>query len=172
MGTLINVNATSVFAQTTSTNGGRTTTTQISATTTSIDIVQFGAGGVSNSEALNVILERAFAKLQEVVTQARTELGLPEDAVVDTSPEATADRILEFALSQFDAYHENHPELSEDEARQQFADFIGGAIEQGIQEASDILTALSALTPEVDSLIETIRSIIQEGLAAFAQGEE
>ena len=62
-------------------------------------------------------------------------------------------------------------ELSEDEARAQFAEFIGGAINQGIQEASAILTALNALNPDVESMIETISSIINERLAAFAQGD-
>lgn len=171
MGTLINFNATSVFTQSTSTSGGTSTTTQVSATTASLDIVQFGSGALSNAESMNIVLERAMEKLRAVVGEARAELGIPEDALLDTSPEATAERILEFALSSFDLYYDNHPELGEDEARQQFADFIGGAIMQGIQEASDILISLEALTPGVDSMIETITGIIEGGLAAFAAGK-
>ncbi len=135
------------------------------------DIVQFGGKGLSNDESMQIIFERAMDKLRGVVDAARAELGIPEGATIDTSPEATAGRIVDFALGNFGHFYDNHPELGEDEARAQFAEFIGGAINQGIQEASGILAALNALNPDVESMIETISSIINERLAAFAQGD-
>ena len=135
------------------------------------DIVQFGGQGLSNDESMQIIFERAMDKLRGVVDAARAELGVPEGATLDTSPEATAGRIVDFALGNFGHFYDNHPELSEEEARVQFADFIGGAINQGIQEASGILAALNALNPDVESMIETISGIINERLAAFAQGD-
>lgn len=134
------------------------------------DSVLFGGQGVSNDQSMNIVLERAMEKLRAVVGDARAELGIPEGAVIDTSPEATAERILEFALGNFDRYHENHEELGDDEARQEFADFIGAAIHQGISEASDILSALDALNPDNESMIGTISGIVDERLAAFAAG--
>ena len=135
------------------------------------DVVQFGGQGLSNAESMQIVFDRAMDKLRGVVDAARAELGIPEGATLDTSPEATAGRIVEFALGNFGHFYDNHPELSEDEARVQFAEFIGGAIHQGIQEASDILTALNALNPDVESMIETISGIIDERLAAFARGD-
>ena len=132
------------------------------------DTVQFGANGaVSNGQAMQVVLERAFEQLRAVVTEARDQLGIPEGTVLDTSPEATAHRIADFALGAFDRWHENHGELGEEEAREQFAAFIGGAISQGIEEARGILTALKALTPEVNTNIDTTYSIIQDRLNDF-----
>ncbi len=117
---------------------------------------------------MNMVLERTFEKLRAVVSEARRELGIPEGAVLDTSPEATANRIADFALGAFDRWYEDHAELGEDDARQQFTAFIGGAISQGIEEARGILTALNALTPEVNADIDTTYGIIQERLNDFA----
>ena len=130
--------------------------------------MHFGAQPPSAAEAINIVVERAMERLRQVVSDARAELGIPEDATLDTSPEATAQRIVDFALGFFDQYVENHPELSGDDARQEFSIFIGAAIQQGIQEAQGILGALDALNPEVESLIGAIESIVQERLDAFA----
>ncbi len=132
------------------------------------DSVHFGARPPSAAEASGIIVERAMERLRQVVNDARAELGIPEGAMLDTSPEATAQRIVDFALGFFDQYFENHRELSEDDAREEFATFIGAAIQQGIQEAQDILGVLNAFNPDVESLIGTIESIVQERLDAFA----
>ena len=134
------------------------------------DIVQFGAKPVSNDQAMNVVLERAMARLRAVVGDARAELGIPEGTIIDTSAEATAGRIVDFALGAFSAWSKNHPDIGEDEAREQFAQFIGGAISQGIQEARGILGALQALSPDVDNNINSIAEIISQRLGDFVAG--
>lgn len=123
---------------------------------------------VSAEQAMNMVYERSLAKLQSVVAEARAELGIPDDAVLDTSPEATAARIVDFALGLFDRWLANHPEYGEDEGRRAFSDFIGNAIGQGIEEARGILTALNALTPEVGGNVDTIASLVQQRLDDFA----
>ena len=135
------------------------------------DTVQLGAQGkLSTGQAMNVVLERAMAKLRAVVDDARAALGIPERQVIDTSPEATANRIADFALGAFDRWRENHGELGDEDAHRDFVHFIGGAILQGIDEARGILTALNALTPEVDANINTTWDIIQQRLNDFASG--
>lgn len=131
------------------------------------DSAVFGSRGLSAGESSNMVLERAYGHLRALVGDARAELGIPEDAVIDTSPEATANRIADFALGFFDKFRENHADLNEDDAKQAFVDLIGGAIQQGIQEARDILTALDSLNPEVDTNIDSIWEVIQQRLDAF-----
>jgi len=121
--------------------------------------------------SMRVVLDRAMEKLRAVVGDARAALGMPEDAVIDTSPEATANRIADFAIGAFSAWHKNHKDLSEDDARAQFASFIGGAIQQGISEARGILQGLSALSPEVDSNIDSTWNFIQQRLEKFVSGD-
>ena len=132
------------------------------------DILELGGGGpLSAAAAQNMVLERAYARLASVVEGARAELGIPQGAVIDTSPDATAERILNFALGAFGRYSENHPELEGDAARSAFANFIGNAINQGIAEARDILGALNALNPDITSNIDRTALIIHTGLQDF-----
>ena len=131
------------------------------------DSVLFGATGISREQSFSIVLERSYESLRSVIAGAREELGIPEGQVLDTSAEATANRIADFALNFFENYAENHPELEGQDAKQAFVDFIGAAIETGIQEARDILGSLSALSPEIDSSIDSIGDIVRQRLDAF-----
>lgn len=137
-------------------------------TTGGQDVLQLSAGKpATTTEALEVVRERAFAQLRDVVKEARAALGIPDGQTIDTSPEATADRIANFALKFFSNYAENNG-LADDEAgRQQFADFIGGAIEQGIGEARDILQGLQVLSGDVSNQIDETAGLIQQRLDDF-----
>lgn len=135
------------------------------------DKVTFGREPVSPEKSMGIVYERAFAKLQAVVNDARTALGIPEGAVIDTSPEATAGRIADFALGAYDSWRKRHGSMEEDTARQEFSKFIGGAVKQGITEARNILQALNALTDETDSNINSTWEIIQKRLDDFVSGD-
>ena len=136
------------------------------------DLLDLGqSGGLTNEKAMGIVVERAMAQLRAVVTDARAQLGIPEGQALDTSPEATANRIADFALGAFGAWHKNHSELGEEDARKEFASFIGGAIQQGISEARGILEALNALNGEVNSNIDKTWGFIQERLDNFVAGE-
>ena len=136
------------------------------------DQLELGRGKpLSNGQAMNIVLERSMAKLQAVVTEAREALGIPQHAVLDTSAEATGNRIADFALSFFEKWGENHPELAGEEARSEYASFIGGAIQQGIGEARGILSALDVLSPEVNGQIDTTWQVVQTRLDDFISGK-
>lgn len=136
------------------------------------DMVEFGRNGsLTQEQTMQVVLERSFEKLRAVVSNARAELGLSEDDQLDTSPEATANRIADFALGAFSKWREGREGLSEEDARAQFASFIGGAIDQGISEARDILGALNALSGDVDANITKTSDIIRQRLAEFVEGK-
>lgn len=134
------------------------------------DILNLSRGkGISASDTLGLVREKAYEKLRGVVDDARKALGIPEGAVIDTSPDATAGRIVNFALGFFSKYAENNGLANDEAGRKQFADFIGAAIGQGIQEARDILSGLQVLDPETDNLIENTASIIQQRLDDFVK---
>ena len=133
------------------------------------DEVSFSSGGVSKGQAQHIVLDRAYEKLRTAVGDARTALGIPEGEAVDTSPEATANRIADFAINFFSKYAENNGLADDEEGRKKFADFIGGAIGQGIEEAKGILTALSALNPDIQTGIEDTASYIQKRLDDFVK---
>jgi hypothetical protein len=147
----------------------RTETTHLSAVFSG-DRIEIGFSKVSVEDTIRVVTEKSLEKLLSVVNDARAELGIPEGAIIDTSPEATAGRIVDFALGAFSRFQDNHPELQGEEARQAFSDFIGEAIQQGIQEARDILSALNALDEGTNTLIDNISQIIQDRLDLFVSG--
>ena len=132
-----------------------------------VDYVSFSSTSVGGNDAQNIVLNRAYEKLRAVVAEAREALGIPEGQEVDTSPEATANRIADFALNFFAQYAENNGLADDEEGRAQFAEFIGDAINQGIDEARGILTALSALNDETGSAIDQIAEFVQRRLDNF-----
>ena len=134
------------------------------------DVVSLGNKPLTTQDEMRVILESAYAKIQGVVNDAKADLGIEAGAVIDTSPEATANRILDFSLGFFEQYRENHSDLNDEEAREQFAEFIGGAIQEGIDEAREILGALSAIDDTTENGIVSIENLIQDGLNAFVLG--
>lgn len=135
------------------------------------DSVQFGIKPLDQEQSMRVILENAYAKIQGVVDDARVALGIEPGTIFDTSPEATANRIADFALNFFELYQKNNPGVEGQEARENYAQFIGEAIQQGIEEARAILEALSAIDENTNSGISIIENIIQDRLAAFVAGE-
>lgn len=108
-------------------------------------------------------------KLESLVQNAKDDLGMSPKTSLNVSPEATANRIADFALLAFHQFQENHPEFGEDKVRTEFVQFIGEAIGQGIEEARDILTGLNALSSEVDADITKTVNIINERLRQFAE---
>jgi hypothetical protein len=138
------------------------------ATGASQDLLSLGANGqLSTEDTIRIVNERALSKLRSVVDDAKAELGISADSPLDTSAEATGNRIADFALGAFDKWLKNHKLEDNAESRQQFADFIGAAINEGISQASEILGALQALTPENQDLIQNITAQIQSRFDAF-----
>lgn len=132
------------------------------------DVLQLTSGkGVTSNQALNLVRERAYEQLRGIVSQARADLGIPETAELDTSPEATADRIVNFALQFFSKYAENNKLQNDEAGRGQFAEFIGAAIGKGIDEARGILQGLQVLNPQVGAQIDETAGIIQQRLDDF-----
>ena len=166
------VQSSNLYALHQSSSKATTTRTSDKATSTLKDKLDLGQSAPLSKEQTNaIILDRAYNKLRSVVDGARAELGLPEGSTLDISAEATAQRIGDFALNFFDKYLEKHPEVSGEAARKQFADFIGAAIGQGIEEASGILESLSALDPDVTTKIDSIGQLIQKRLDDFVAGK-
>ncbi len=103
-------------------------------------------------------------------TEATTETGLNKTySNEDTSPQATADRIVGFATNFYQAFREQNPELNDEDGLEQFMQEIGKGIDQGFADARDILTGLKKLEGKVASDIDETYSLIQQGLQDFRE---
>ena len=126
-------------------------------------------GGLESTQNLyNGFSQKDLQNLESLVESAKADLGVSPDTSFDVTPEATANRIVDFALLAFSQFQENHTELSEEDVRTKFVEFIGKAIGKGVEEAKDILTGLNSLTEEIDADITTTVDIIKQRLQAFA----
>ena len=88
---------------------------------------------------------------------------------VDTSPEATADRIVSFATAFYQKYKEQTPDMTEEERLDKFLSIIGGGVDTGFKDARDILDGLGVLSGKVADDIDKTYSLIQDGFARFRE---
>ncbi|RTR40843.1 hypothetical protein EKG38_02710 [Shewanella canadensis] len=123
----------------------------------------------SGDEPMMLLYRAAIEAINEELAPTMGENALQNayDSGVDTSPEATADRIVGFATQFFTLHQEQNSNMDFDEQLNSFMDIIGGAIDQGFSEAKDILTSLQVLEGDIESGVEQTYSLVQEGLAAF-----
>lgn len=103
-------------------------------------------------------------------TEATAETGLNKTYNnEDTSPQATADRIVGFATNFYQAFREQNPELNDEDGLEQFMQEIGKGIDQGFADARDILTGLKKLEGKVADDIDETYNLIQQGLQDFRE---
>lgn len=129
----------------------------------------------AGDQPLSLVLKTALQGINEAL-QASVEpdasITSVEDAYesgIDYSPEATAERIVSFSTQFLSAYREQNPEMSEEESLTSFMDVISGGIDQGFDEAKDILGGLNVLEGEVSTNIDKTYELVQEGLKLFVE---
>lgn len=80
------------------------------------------------------------------------------------SPEATASRIANFALSFFPAFAADNPDMTYDEQVNAFQRMVEGAVGQGFSEA---LAILGNMPDEVSNQIDETMSLVRDKLSSF-----
>jgi hypothetical protein len=88
---------------------------------------------------------------------------------VDTSPQATADRIVGFATAFYQKFSEQNPDMPEEERLDKFLSLVGGGVDKGFEDARGILDGLGVLEGKVSDDIDSTYSLIQEGFAKFRE---
>jgi len=121
-----------------------------------------------------LVLKAALEGINEALQESLGDSAIQNsyDADLDVSPEATADRIVSLSTAFLPQYQQQHPELSDDEARIAFTEVISGGIQTGFSEAREILSGLDVLNGEIASNIDKTYDLVQEKLAAFVGNAE
>ncbi len=86
---------------------------------------------------------------------------------VDTSPQATADRIVGFATAFYQKYSEQNPDMPEEERLDKFLALVGGGVDKGFEDARGVLDGLGVLNGKIAEDIDSTYSLIQDGFAKF-----
>jgi len=91
------------------------------------------------------------------------------DSGIDTSPEATAGRIVGFATSLFSLYQQQRPSDDQEQQLDEFMAVIGKGIEQGFADAIKILEGLQVFIGEVKTGVDATYELVQQGLQSFRE---
>lgn len=124
-----------------------------------------GANGAKTSAYMKTSEEVSF-RAEFRLEQARRLAGAHEAAggADYFSPEATAQRIVDFAMSFFPAYSRDNQDMSFEERVDSFKKMVEGAIDEGFKEAMSIL---GSMPESVTAEISKTRDLIQEKLDSF-----
>ncbi len=155
-----------------------TTTTQLKAarltspegdTTTSVLLsISKQVDTVYAQRVLNDSLADRFnAAFQEAGMDSTVESLLGRG--LDFSPEATANRIVSFAVGFFGSFKANHQEDGPADQIDGFTEMIKGAVEQGFAEARDILEGIGDISPDTASNIDATFNLVMSGIDEFAE---
>lgn len=125
----------------------------------------------SNNDSLSLLYKTALEGINAELEPVMGENAAQKiyDSGIDTSPEATADRIVAFATGFYSRYKELNPGKSEEETLDSFMKIIGGGIEKGFNDAKDILKGLKVYEGEVESGVDKTYGLVMQGLNSFRE---
>ena len=94
--------------------------------------------------------------------------GIQSLKPADTTPEATADRIVSGATSSFAAFQKQHPEMSDEEVLSHYMDLVRKGVDEGYSDAFETLKGLGAFEYDgVQSGVEQTKKLINKKLDEF-----
>ncbi|MEW5681443.1 MAG: DUF5610 domain-containing protein [Pseudomonadota bacterium] len=125
----------------------------------------------SNNDSLSLLYKTALEGINAELEPVMGENAAQKiyDSGIDTSPEATAERIVSFATGFYGRYKELNPGKSEEENLNNFLNIIGGGIDKGFADAKDILKGLKVYEGEVESGVDKTYSLVLQGLNNFRE---
>ena len=123
----------------------------------------------SGDQSMTLLYRAAIDAINKELapTMGENAIQTAYDNGVDTSPEATADRIVSFATQFFSIHQQQNSGMSLSDQLDSFMGIIGGAIDNGFKEAKDILSGLKVLQGDIADGVDKTYSLVQEGLQAF-----
>jgi len=132
------------------------------------------SAGVSSDVSLSaadrhmeLLYKSAIEKLNTALEPEFGPDAIQNSAGIDVSPEATAGRIVSLSTAFFEAFRQQNADLSDEDALDQFMSTIGKGIEQGFEEAREILDGLQVLEGDIASNINATYDLVQQGLQDF-----
>ncbi|WP_333609291.1 DUF5610 domain-containing protein [Arsukibacterium sp.] len=125
----------------------------------------------SNNNSLSLLYKTALAGINKELEPIFGENAAQKiyDSGIDTSPEATAERIVAFATNFYGRYKELNPGKTEEDTLDSFLKVIGGGIEKGFADAKDILKGLQVYEGEVESGVDKTYQLVMQGIAVFRE---
>ena len=133
----------------------------------------FGDKNTGDQNALKILFQEAIDQINQALDadlgpDAISAERLAEQGGMEYwSPENTAGRIVQGTTAMFDAFKAANPKLEGEAALDKFLEVIGGGIEQGFQQATDMLTGFGVFDGSIKDNAEKTYQLVQQGLQDF-----
>lgn len=122
---------------------------------------------VKRKRALSLTAKEIVSKINELLKLQLPE-GVESLSAEETTPEATAKRIVDGVTGFYDVFAKQNPTLKDDELLDAFMSEIRGGVDQGYSDAYETLDGLGAFEFNgVREGVEKTRSLIDELLQKF-----
>ena len=121
----------------------------------------------SGNDSQALLFRAAIDRINEILGPELGENAIQGKANEDSSPEATAERILSLSTGFFDAYAAQHPDTPPEQLAQDFVELIRGGFEQGFKEATDILDGLGVFDGDIKDGIMKTYELVSKGYDDF-----
>ena len=120
--------------------------------------------------ARSVLQDTVEKRLQEALTNAGIEVSTEEilNQLGDTSPQATAERIVEIATGFLEQHRLSHPDLESARQLEEFVSLVKGAVETGFEEAGAMLSQLGQIPGAVQTDIDMTLGLVMQGVDDLA----
>ena len=125
----------------------------------------------SNNDSLSLLYKTALEGINAELEPVMGENAAQKiyDAGIDTSPEATAERIVAFATAFYSRYKELSDQQTEEQTLDNFLALITPGVDKGFADAKDILNGLKVYEGEVESGVDKTYQLVMQGLASFRE---
>ena len=110
---------------------------------------------------MELVFRAAIERLNEILAPSLGVEAIDNAEPDDYTPEKVADRIVSFATAFFGSFRKQHEDLSDKEALDAYMKIIGDAVDQGFNEAKNILKGLKVLEGDVSNTIEETYKLVQ-----------
>lgn len=117
-------------------------------------------------------------ELGQKLGSALRDAGIDEEQLqavlsgaVDTSPEATSKRIVDFATSFFSAFQINHAKEEGGAQIDGFSELIKNAVKEGFAQARDVLEGISRISTDLSDDIDKTFGLVMEGIDRFTEDQ-
>lgn len=125
----------------------------------------------SNNDSLSLLYKTALEGINAELEPVMGENAAQKiyDSGIDTSPEATAERIVAFATAFYSRYKELSDQQTEEQTLDNFLALITPGVDKGFADAKDILNGLKVYEGEVESGVDKTYQLVMQGLASFRE---
>jgi hypothetical protein len=132
------------------------------------------SGSIDTDYAQKVLKNSLADRLDKAFAEAGVEIDTEEllDSGLDTSPEATAKRIVEFSTGFFGAFKSNNKDIEGAEQVDKFSSLIKDAVKKGFEDAAAILKGIGEISGEVQGGMDQTFDLVVKGIDDFAAKEK